>query len=421
MLPMTAPASGPPAPAPPQVTAEAPASPSTPDAPRPRRDALRIALILAAVLLACVLAYLAAAAPGRWFPRAPPRTWSANELGIVRGAGELVAGQLVITGTDASGVALVNVVTDIASLDYPGIEWRATGLAEDADVRLLWRNEFQPDRVNNVPIRVEAGRTITTVIAGNPAWIGHVTGLALAIHGTLAQPVVIDAVTAKPMGVIGIARDRLHDWLAFERWNGASINTIAGGVDYQPLPLPMLLALVVGLSGLAVVAIRRVRPGALTLPLPAIMAAFFLAGWLLLDMRWGFNLIRQERETAVRYAGKDAHDKRLANEDGELFAFIEKSLALMPRSPVRIFVASDADYFRGRAAYHLYPHRVYFDPRSNALPPASDMHAGDWLLVYRQRGIQFDRSQGKVRWGDNQIVGAELKLVGPGGALFLIR
>jgi hypothetical protein len=49
------------------------------------------------------------------------------------------------------------------------------------------------------------------------------------------------------------------------------------------------------------------------------------------------------------------------------------------------------------------------------------MHAGDWLLVYRQRGIQFDRSQGKVRWGDNQIVGAELKLVGPGGALFLIR
>jgi hypothetical protein len=64
---------------------------------------------------------------------------------------------------------------------------------------------------------------------------------------------------------------------------------------------------------------------------------------------------------------------------------------------------------------------VYFDPRSNALPPASDMHAGDWLLVYRQRGIQFDRSQGKVRWGGNQIVGAELKLVGPGAALFLIR
>ena len=417
---MTAPASGSPASTTPDVMADAGVS-SIPDAPRFRREALRVALILAAVLVACVLVYLAAAAPGRWFPRTSPKTWSASDLTVVRGSGALVGGQLVITATDATGIALVNVTTDLASLDYPGIEWRVSGLAEDADVRLLWRNEFQPDRVNNVPLRIEAGRTVTTVMARNPAWIGHITGLALAIHGTLAQPVVVDGVTAKPMGVIGIAHDRLHDWLTFERWNGASINTIAGGADYQPLPLPLLLALVVGLSGLTVVAIHRLRPGAFTVPLPAIMAAFFLAGWLLLDMRWSFNLMRQERATAIRYAGKDAHDKRLANEDGQLFAFIEKSLAVMPPSPVRVFVASDADYFRGRAAYHLYPHRVYFDPRSNALPPASDMHAGDWLLVYRQHGIQFDRAQGKVRWGGNQIVGAELKLVEPGAALFLVR
>jgi hypothetical protein len=421
MLPVTAPASGSPASASPDVVADASVSPSMPDAPRPRRDALRIALILAAVLLACVLVYLATAAPGRWFPRASPKAWSASDLTVVRGAGALVGGQLVITASDANGIALVNVTTDLASTDYPGIEWDVSGLAEDADARLLWRSDFQPDRVNNVPLRIEAGRTVATVMAGNPAWIGHVTGLALAIRGTLAQPAVIHGVTAKPMGVIGIARDRLHDWLAFERWNGASINTIAGGADYQPLPLPLLLALVVGLSGLAVVALRRLRPGAFTVPLPAIMAAFFLAGWLLLDMRWSWNLIRQERETATRYAGKDAHDKRLANEDGQLYAFIEKSLAVMPPSPVRVFVASDTDYFRGRAAYHLYPHRVYFDPRSSALPPAGDMHAGDWLLVYRQHGIQFDRGQGKVRWDGNQIVGAELKLVEPGAALFLIR
>jgi hypothetical protein len=94
---------------------------------------------------------------------------------------------------------------------------------------------------------------------------------------------------------------------------------------------------------------------------------------------------------------------------------------VMPRTPVRVFVASDADYFRGRAAYHLYPHRVYFNPRSRELPPASDLHAGDWLLVYRQHGIQFDRGQGRLRWDGNQIAAAELKLVEPGGALFLIR
>ena len=64
---------------------------------------------------------------------------------------------------------------------------------------------------------------------------------------------------------------------------------------------------------------------------------------------------------------------------------------------------------------------MYFNPRSKELPPASDLHAGDWLIVYRQHGIQFDRGQGKLRWGGNQIAAAELKLVEPGGALFLIR
>jgi hypothetical protein len=420
MLPMTAEASGTTSSDAPSALAGASAASPMP-ASRSRRDVLRLALLLLAVLVASIVAYLLLAAPGRWFPRVPDRTWGASELTLVRGTGRAVGDELVITATDANGIALVNVTTDVASVDYPGIEWRVSGLAEDADARLLWRSDFQPDRLNNVPLRVEAGRAVPTVVAGNPAWIGHITGLALAIHGTLAQPVVIRGVTAKPMGVTGIARDRLHDWLAFERWNGASINTIAGGEDYQPLPLPILLALVVGLSSIAVVAVRHFRPAAFTLPLPAILTAFFLAGWLLLDMRWGFNLIRQERDTATRYAGKDAHDKRLANEDGQLFAFIEESLAVMPRTPVRVFVASDADYFRGRAAYHLYPHRVYFNPRSRELPPASDLHAGDWLLVYRQHGIQFDRGQGRLRWDGNQIAAAELKLVEPGGALFLIR
>ncbi len=93
----------------------------------------------------------------------------------------------------------------------------------------------------------------------------------------------------------------------------------------------------------------------------------------------------------------------------------------MPASPARVFVAADADYFRGRAAYHLYPHNVYFSPRGNALPPASELHAGDWLLVYLRKGIQYDASQGKVRWDGNQTVSVELKLVEPGAALFLVR
>jgi hypothetical protein len=134
-----------------------------------------------------------------------------------------------------------------------------------------------------------------------------------------------------------------------------------------------------------------------------------------------WNLLRQERVTATQYAGKDARERHLASEDGALYAFIEKALAVMPRTPARIFVASDADYFRGRAAYHLYPHNVYFTARGAALPSASAFRTGDWLLVYQRRGMQFDKAQGRIRWDDGQTVAAEAKLVEPGAALFLIR
>jgi len=395
---------------------------SPPGTPRDgRRQTLRAALILVGALAACIVVYLALATPGAWFPRASERTWHANELGVVRGSGHLVGDALVVTAPDPAGVTLVNVVTDFRSADYPAIAWRVDGLAPDADVQLLWRTDVQPNKLQGARVRVEDRRAVVTTVAGEAGWIGRVTGLALAIHGPLAQPVVIAGVVAKPMGVPGLVRDRLHDWFAFEPWNGASINTIAGGEDYQAFPLPVLLALAVGLAGLVVVIASRVRPALFGARAPLFVALFFLCAWVVLDARWTWNLVRQERATAARYAGKDARDKHLANEDADLYAFVDRALAVLPKIPVRIFIASDADYFRGRAAYHLYPHRVFFDPRSNRLPEARELHRGDWLLVYRQRGIQFDRAQGKVRWDGGQIVDAELKLVEPGAALFEIR
>jgi hypothetical protein len=392
-----------------------------PAAAHPRHDARNGALIFLSVLLACTLAYLAVAVPGAWFPRAAPQLLTINDLTVARGTGRVIGDRLVVSAPDANGIALVTVATNLRSSEYAGVAWIVGNLGEDADVRLLWRSDFQPDKLNSTRLEVEAGHTLPVVMAKNPAWIGQVTGLALAIHGPLAQPVLIRGVVAKPMGALETISDRLHEWFAFEPWNGASINTITGGADDQPIPLPAALAVIVGVSALAAFVIRRRRPGAFTVAMPAIAAGFFLAGWLVLDARWTWNLLRQEHATSVQYAGKDLRDKHLAGEDAPLFAFVQKALAVMPTTPVRIFIAADADYFRGRAAYHLYPHSVYFNPRDNALPPASAFHPGDWLLVFRRHAIEFDRAQGKLRWDGNQTVNAELKLLEPGAALFVIH
>src|SRR4029434_7697312 len=136
---------------------------------------------------------------------------------------------------------------------------------------------------------------------------------------------------------------------------GASINLVTGGADVQDLPLPLLLIAAMMIAGaiLAWSARRRLRAAAPTLAVA--VAGLFLTAWFVLDARWTFNLARQAHAAALRYSGKDWREKHLAADDGELFAFIEKSRAIMPKPPARVFVIADAHYVRGRTAYHLYP------------------------------------------------------------------
>jgi hypothetical protein len=402
------------------ASAPAPASPAR-SLRLPRRDLTRLVGVALACFIVCLIAYVVLAVPGSWFPRAADRSWDANSLTLVRGTGTTEGGAVIVTGTDAGGIALVTATTDFRSSDYPGIAWNVAGLAETADVELLWRTDAHPDKINSRRIAVQNGRLLPLVVAGDSAWFGRITGLALAIRAPLAQPVRVFGVTAKPMGIPETIRDRLHDWFEFETWTGTSINTIVGGNDNQPLPLPAVLVIVLGISAVAIGLLRRLRPQSLRIAVPAVLAIYFVAGWFALDARWTWNLIRQEGATNARYGGKDTRDKHLASEDADLFAFIDKARPILPATPARIFIAADADYFRGRAAYHLYPHRVYADPQSDALPAASVFRPGDWLLVYHRRGLQYDRAHGRIRFEDGQTIDADVKLVEPGAALFRIR
>ena len=259
------------------------------------------------------------------------------------------------------------------------------------------------------------------VLANDAGWLGHVTGIGLAIRGTLAQPFVISGVAAKPSGAVGILQDRAREWLGFERWRGTSINTIVGGDDVQLFPLPLLLAGSIALAAASMLLWRRFRKSIGMAEAATAIAVMFAASWFVLDARWTWNLARQAQATVAHYGGKDWRGKHLAAEDGALFEFVDKARAEMPATPVRIFVASEADYFRERAAYHLYPHNVYAEPRTNALPPSERLKPGDWMLVYQRRGVQFDPSAGKLRWDGGAPIAAQLKLRGEGAALFLIQ
>jgi hypothetical protein len=376
-------------------------------------------VMFGAAMLLLLLGYLAIAVPGPWFPAASPLSWGPRDVSVTRGTGEIQGNALVVSATEPGGTALISINTGIRSVDYRAIAWRLAGVPEQADVRMYWRSDYAPAKMQSVPVAVANGGVLAVDVSREASWVGRITGIAIAVRSPAPQGWRFEGVAAKPMGALELLRDRTREWLTFERWTGVSMNLIAGGDAAQSLPLPLLLAVAALVAMLASLALLR-RTGRAAL-LPAALGTIFIAAWIVADLRWEWNLVRQALATSDQYAGKDWQGKHLAAEDGQLFAFIQKAAAKLPPAPARIFVVAEANYFRDRAAYHLYPHNVLFDPYRDVLPPAPALRAGDYLLTYLRRGIQYDPGAKRLRLPDGTTFPADLLLVDSGSALLVIR
>jgi hypothetical protein len=388
------------------------------------RDAAAVLALFAAACVALLAIYVVATVPGPWFPRAAAKSLSHRDFSMTKGSGRVFAqpriGEaLVVLSTDDTGIAVVSAVTDVRSSDYPIVAWRAQDIADDADVRMLWRTDVAPAKLNSIKLAVAGGGVAPAVVASDTNWVGRITGLALVIRGPLADPPPrIFGVTLRPGGIADALRDIVGGWFSFERWSGASINTRSGGADVQALPLSLLLVVALLLTATLWYAWGRARGH--TAAWPIALAALFVAAWMVLDVQWIANLTRQVAETRDQFGGKDWHARHEAAEDAEVFRFIERVRGKLPQTPARVFMLSDATPLRGRAAYYLYPHNVLFDPFENKLPPIASLRAGDYVVVYHRRGVQYNREARRLRFEGGDSVEAELIMTEPGAGVFKI-
>lgn len=395
-------------------------APSVSFVAQPRALLVGVCLFAISALL-CAGAYLAASVPGQWFGGQPALRWGATELAVTQGSGRLTEDGLRIGTAEAPSISIISVETSFRSAGYAAVAWDTADVPDDVVAALVWRNDYEPGRRFTRSLSVEARRLLPITLADDPNWIGRINGLALIIRGDLSKPMLIRGVQAKPMTAAEILRDRLREWLTFEPWNGGSINNRNGGADAQDLPLPFVLAAVVGFGLIIYVALARWWPRSVGSFGLWIVGGLFVTAWFILDVPWQWNLMRQAHATFQQYGGKSWRDRHLGAEDGALFGFIEAVRAKLPPPPARVFMAADAVYFRDRGAYHLYPYNVYFNPYQNKMPDASQMRTGDYLVVFRRRGVQYDPALKKLRWDGGGAIDAELLLADSGGALFEVR
>ena len=389
-------------------------------APALRRAAVVIALFLAGVT-ACLFLYLTLAATGSWRNGAPSHQWSAREFTVKRGIAQLTPEGLVITAPDATRTVIIALDTELRARDYPLIAWEASNIPGSVQAMLLWYSDVDSTRVFQRNFVQEGGHLAPIFLAQERGWLGRIRGLALVLHGDFSEPIVVRSATAKTLSPPQVLGDRVREWLAFEPWNGASINNLSGGADVQELPLPAFLAAAAALAALAYAGLARLKPVVFGPVLGAGVASMFVIAWLALDARWQWNLAHQVFSTYAQYAGKSWRERHLAAEDAQVFAFIEKVRAKLPGSPARVFMAAGAHYFRDRGAYHLYPNNVYFDPWADTMPAPSSVRSGDYIVVYLRQGVQYETGTQQLRWDNLQPVAADLVLSDPGAALFRVR
>src|SRR6185295_20149661 len=93
---------------------------------------------------------------------------------------------------------------------------------------------------------------------------------------------------------------------------------------------------------------------------PLTIAAIVATGWLVVDMRWQWNLLANAAVSVDKYANKDLPDKRLAGVDAELEKLALDLRPLMPKD-ARVFVVAQDPVAAGRLAYLLLPARIHYD------------------------------------------------------------
>jgi len=387
----------------------------------PARQCVAAILLLLASLISCVAVYLAWTAPGPWLGASPTLRWAARELSITRGSARQTRDGLVVTAPDAARSVVISLNTSFRARDYPVIAWHAANVPDGVEATLLWYTDLQGSRVLRHTIAVEGGRLLPVSVASDPGWLGTIGGLALVLQGNFAEPIVIRGAAAEPMGALQVLGDRLREWLAFEGWTAASINGLASGADREALPLPALLAAGATLAALIYAALWRWTSRFLGATPVIGLAAILVAASIVADGRWQWNLAREAVAAWDRYGARSWEQRHRAAEDGALFDFIERVRNKLPNGPARLFMAADLAYFRARGAYHLYPHNVYYDPASPAIPPPGVVRSGDYLVVYQRRGVQYDAAERRLRWDGFPPVEADLVLSDAGAALFEIR
>jgi hypothetical protein len=375
-------------------------------------------------VLLTVLALLLFYQAGGLAAVARPVVLNGSDLQLASGQGEQTPAGLEIRQPGPQGLAVAQGSARLvrAAL-YRRLSWQVDGLEPGRELRLIWSTLAEPRTVRELalpPAGLDGG---TLTLGSEPHWQGRIGAIGLAVSGPLPQPLLVRRLELRPaaLSVGDLLRWAVGEWTVFEDWSQRSINYTAGAPLDALFPPVVVVALWVGFSAALYASFGRSHhPWGAWWP----YGGLFLLGWLILDVRWQWELSRRLERTVERFAGKEGDERLLAAPDGALYRFLLEIRRRLPNKPVRLFIIS-ADphdgtaYLAGRTRYHLLPHNGY---AGLSQPPAVGVaREGDYVLILSPlTGVRYNRAFQTLEWKNGRL-SAELLHEASSGALFRVK
>ena len=334
-----------------------------------------------------------------------------------KGRARVEGSTIVLNALDADGVGLIVAPVDAFDADeYSRVTWHvASAAARGTDLLMVWRTREQPARTHTASIDWSRGPA-SVDLSRDTNWSGRVQGVALAVRGQLPVPLAIAGFSARSNAWDATAADIVAQWLEWPRMAGRM--TISQMSDEARHVAPILAVVAGGVALGVAFLIFRARRRSEPVAMWAI-AALFLAGWLLVDLRWQTILWRQHAATVAQFAGKSLDEQYMADADAPIFDVARKIRDANRVHGGRILLLSDSAHLRTRVGWFLYPENVFYGPRGRDPPPAPDrLRPGDQVVLLLFRGIQWDATRGMLVWADGRTRAArEILSDGPDFAM----
>lgn len=288
----------------------------------------------------------------------------------------------------------------------------------DLEATLFWK-PADVDGFFRLPITMPSDGDAILDMSLHQDWVGKITEIGLILtQGSQPAPVDFVGLTLEPEGPGPAARQLLTEWTSFRGFTQSSINSLSASLTAGVLsPVPVggawvaLSFLLLALGGLTGLVIPRLS-----------YLLVVLVPWVLLDLLWQHEISSQLALTKNLFADKSMAERHESDIDSAQFDYaMTLKTQVLPSEPVRLFILHDSydqNLDRLKMQYYLLPHNIY---NFGLLPPEKSLRKGDYLLTLGPiPGLEYDRKESVLKWGDIGRLAVTQKHVGTEGSLYVV-